>query len=141
MLRLTKKEKNEVVTNCDHLARLKFSPVLPYAFTEHGAIMLANVLNSERAVQASVAVVRAFVRLREMLASNHELAGKLVELERRIGTHDEQIQAIFEAIRQLLTPPSKPHRQIGFHVKETEMGPRTRRKGARDARAARGNRK
>jgi len=103
--------------------------------------MLANVLNSDRAVQASVAVVRAFARLREMLASNHELAGKLVELERRIGTHEEQIQAIFEAIRQLLTPPSKPHRQIGFHVKETEKEPRTGRKGARDARAARGNRK
>lgn len=122
MLRLTKKEKNEVVTNCDHLARLKFSPVLPHAFTEHGAIMLANVLNSDRAVQASVSVVRAFVRLREMLASNRELAGKLVELERRIGTHDEQIQAIFEAIRQLLTPPSKAHRQIGFRVKENRDG-------------------
>ena len=70
MFRLTEEEKNEVVTACDHLSRLRFSPVLPCAFTEHGAIMLANVLNSERAVKASVQVVRAFVRLREVLASN-----------------------------------------------------------------------
>jgi len=76
MFRLTEEEKNEVVTACDHLSRLRFSPVLPCAFTEHGAIMLANVLNSERAVKASVQVVRAFVRLREVLASNRELVHK-----------------------------------------------------------------
>ncbi|MFH0939747.1 MAG: ORF6N domain-containing protein [Planctomycetota bacterium] len=67
MFRLTDEEKIEVVTNCDHLARLKFSPVLPYAFTEHGAIMAANILNSKRAVEASMYVVRAFIRLREVL--------------------------------------------------------------------------
>jgi ORF6N domain len=122
MFRLSKKEKVEVVTNCDHLARLKFSPVLPHAFTEHGAIMLANVLNSDRAVEASVFVVRAFVHLREMLASNRELTEKLAELERHIVSHDKQIQAIFEAIRQLLTPPKTPRRQIGFHVKESRDG-------------------
>jgi hypothetical protein len=74
MFQLTKTEKAEVVTNCDHLIHLKFSSNLPYAFTEHGALMLANVLNSERAAQTSVMVVRAFVRLRQMLASNAELA-------------------------------------------------------------------
>ena len=122
MFRLSKKEKIEVVTNCDHLARLKFSPVLPHAFTEHGAIMLANVLSSDRAVEASVFVVRAFVHLREMFASNRELSEKLAELERHIATHDKQIQALFEAIRQLLTPPKTPRRQIGFNVKESRDG-------------------
>ena len=118
MFRLNKKEKNEVVTNCDHLARLKFSPVLPYVFTEYGALMLANVLNSDRAAETSVFVVRAFVHLREMLDSNRKLADKMAELERRIVTHDEEIQVIFEAIRQLLSPQKTMQRQIGFHVKE-----------------------
>lgn len=122
MFRLSKHEKVEVVTNCDHLGRLKFSPVLPYAFTKHGAIMLANVLNSDRAVEASVFVVRAFVHLREMFASNRELIEKLAELERQIVTHDKQIQAVFEAIRQLLTPPKTPRRQIGFRAKQGRDG-------------------
>ena len=82
MFQLTPKEKSEVVTNCDHLQKLKFSRTLPYAFTEHGAIMAANVLSSDRAVQASVQVVRTFVKLRTMLASNAELARKLKELEK-----------------------------------------------------------
>jgi phage regulator Rha-like protein len=90
----------------------------PYAFTEHGAIMAAMVLNSPRAVEMSVQVVRAFVRLREMLTSNRELAQKLAELERRLGGHDAAIRNLFEAIRQLLNSPEPPRKQIGFHVKE-----------------------
>ena len=78
---LSPAENAEVVANCDHLARLKFSPSLPYAFTEHGAIMAANVLNSARAVKMSVHVVRAFVRLRELIASHKELVKRLDELE------------------------------------------------------------
>ena len=78
---LSPAEKAEVVANCDHLARLKFSPSLPYAFTGHGAIMAANVLNSARAVKMSVHVVRAFVRLRELIASHKELVKRLDELE------------------------------------------------------------
>jgi phage regulator Rha-like protein len=128
MFRLTRNETSEVVTNCDHLAPLRFSHVLPHAFTEHGTIMLANVLKSKRAVEASVQVVRAFVRLREMLASNYELTHKLAELERRVTGHDEQIQAIFEAIRQLLNPPNPRKRQIGFRVKERRAGYGARRK-------------
>src|SRR5215475_3025437 len=81
MFQLTAQEKEEVVTNCDHLRRLKYSPALPHAFTEHGALMLASILNSATAVQASIAVVRAFIRLREILATHTELAGKLAELE------------------------------------------------------------
>ena len=114
MFQLTENEKAEVVANCDHLKRLKFSPNLPHAFTEHGAIMLATVLNSPVAVQASIQVVRAFVKLRQMLATNKDLAHKLEQLERKIENHDEEIKAIFNAIRQLMTPPEKPKRKIGF---------------------------
>lgn len=81
MFRLTKEEKAEVVTNCDHLRRLKFSPAFPAAFTEHGAIMAATVLNTDRAIKVSVYVVRAFVKLREMLGSQKEFARKLEDLE------------------------------------------------------------
>ncbi len=118
MMQLTLEEKEEVVANCDHLRNLKFSPNLPYAFTEHGAIMLASVLNSPRAVEASIYVVRAFVRLRELLASHKDLTQKLKELEAKIEGHDEQIRDIIEAINQLLLPPDKPKKQIGFQVGE-----------------------
>ena len=114
MFRLTAPEKAEVVANCDHLQRLKFSPVLPHAFTEHGAIMLASALNSRRAIEVSVYVVRAFVRLRGILATHKELAQKLGELERKIQGHDEHIRSLFEAIRQLMAPPERPRKPIGF---------------------------
>ena len=91
---------------------------LPWVFTEHGAIMLATVLNSPVAVRASLQVVRAFVRLRELLASNKELAQKLAELERKLEGHDTAIRNLFEAIRQLLSPAEPSRREIGFHVKE-----------------------
>jgi phage regulator Rha-like protein len=87
----------------------------PYAFTEHGAIMAAAVLNTHRAVEVSVYVVRAFVKLREMLRAHKELARKLAELEKRIEGHDEEIMALFEAIRQLMEPPEKSPKRIGFH--------------------------
>ncbi len=92
--------------------------VLPYAFTEHGAIMAAMVLNSPRAVEMSVQVVRAFVRLRQVLASHADLARKLAELERKLEGHDEAIHNLFETIRRLLDSPALKRRQIGFHVKE-----------------------
>src|SRR5438046_7360637 len=92
----------------------------PWAFTEHGALMLASVLNSEIAVQASVRVVRAFVRLREMVAANTQLAAKLEELERRSDSHDQAVANLFAALKQLLEPsePTK-RREIGFHVRES----------------------
>jgi phage regulator Rha-like protein len=123
MFQLTVTEKNEAVTNCDHLIQLKYSPSLPYAFTEHGALMLANVLNSERAAQTSVQVVRAFVRLRQMLASNAELARKLAALENK---YDAQFKVVFDAIRQLMSPPAKPKREIGFHVKYDDDKPKSK---------------
>jgi len=112
---LTAEEKQQVVANCDHLAGLKYSPQRPYAFTEHGALMAASVLNSPRAVEISVYVVRAFVKLRELLASNQSLAKKLDQLERKLSTHDQAITEILQAIRQLMTPPGpKKKRPIGF---------------------------
>ena len=125
MFQLTEVEKSEVVANCDHLARLKFSPHLPYAFTEHGALMLANVLNSERAAQTSVQVVRAFVKLRQMLASNAELARKLEAMEKK---YDAQFKVVFDAIRQLMSPPVKPKREMGFHVKYDDDKPKNKKR-------------
>ena len=102
---------------------------LPIAFTEHGAIMLASVLNSEIAVQASVRVVRAFVRLREMVAANAQLASKLAELERRLDSHDEAIVDLFATLKRLLEPPEPPKkREIGFHVREKAAHYRVQRR-------------
>ena len=92
---------------------------LPYAFTEQGVAMLSSVLKSERAVKVNIAIMRAFVKLRETLETNRELAKRFAELESRVGKHDEEIAAILEAIRQLMAPPEKPRREIGFHVRET----------------------
>jgi hypothetical protein len=93
---------------------------LPTAFTEHGALMLASILNSPVAIEASVRVVRAFVLMREQMAAHKELAGKLADLEQRIGGHDAAIQDLFEAIRQLVEPPlPENRREIGFRVRET----------------------
>jgi len=100
----------------------------PWAFTEHGAIMLASVLNSEVAIDASLRVVRAFVRLREMISANAELARKFAELERRLDTHDAQLAQLFAAIRQLLAPAPEKKREIGFHVKEKAARYRGRRR-------------
>lgn len=87
----------------------------PYVFTEHGALQLASVLKSERAVDMSLLVVRAFVRLRELLATNKELAARFKKLERRLDMSDEAIAELYTMFRQLMTPPDKPKRRIGFY--------------------------
>ncbi len=111
-------EKSEVVTICDHLSHLKFSRTTPLAFTEHGAIMAATILNSPRAVEMSVYLVRAFVKLREVLASNTELARKLKALEKSVATLDartrKQFEEVYRAIRALMAPPAPETRPIGF---------------------------
>jgi hypothetical protein len=93
---------------------------LPNVFTEHGAIMAANVLNSGRAIEVGVYVVRAFVRLREMMGTNKEVAARLDELDRKVAGHDETIRALVHAIRQLMEspPPTPRRRSIGFRVEE-----------------------
>jgi ORF6N domain len=98
----------------------------PYAFTEQGVAMLSSVLNSPRAIKVNIAIMRAFVKLRETLENNRELARKFSNLENRIGQHDEEIKAIIDAIRQLMAPLKKPAREIGFHVRETIPRYRTR---------------
>ncbi len=88
---------------------------LPFVFTEQGVAMLSSVLNSKRAVQVNIAIMRVFVKLREMIASNKELAKRLDELEKK---YDAQFRVVFDAIRQLMTPPEKPRRKIGFRQEE-----------------------
>lgn len=117
MFRLTRAERAEVVANCDHLAQLKFSTTLPNAFTEHGALMAASVLNSPRAIEVSIFIVRAFVRLRQLLASNDALRRKLEEMESK---YDQQFSIVFDAIRGLMEDTNDPPKpRIGF---ETEAG-------------------
>jgi phage regulator Rha-like protein len=117
VFRLTSKEdevlRSQFVTSKPGRGGRRYAP---YAFTEHGAIMAATVLNSERAVQMSVFVVRAFVRLREMLATNRKLAGKIDELENRLDTHDSTIQDLIEAIKELMKPEDPPRKSIGFQI-------------------------
>jgi len=136
---LTSVEKSEVVTNCDHLGRLKFSHVVPRAFTEHGAMMAANVLNSPRAVQMSVFVVRAFIKMRRILTESVGLARKLAALEQelkgRLDVHEAAIVEFLQRIMRILdpppAPPEPPQPQIGFHVKEDTTPYRIRRKTSR----------
>ena len=89
---------------------------IPYAFTEQGVAMLSSVLNSERAIKVNIEIMRSFVRLRQMLSSNAELARKLAALEKK---YDIQFKAVFDAIRQLMAPPVKPGRRIGFHSEKS----------------------
>ena len=114
IFQLTKAEKLELVANCDRLEKLKFSTTLPYAFTEHGVVMAANILNSPRAIHASVQVVRAFIQLRQILTSSTEFARKLEQLETK---YDRQFKIVFDAIHQLMIPPPPKRKPIGFRPK------------------------
>jgi hypothetical protein len=105
-----------VVTNCDHLARLKFSKILPKAFTEHGALMAATVLNSPGAQAMSLLIIRTFVKLRGLVASNATLGRRLDELEQR---YDKQFRVVFDAIRELLASAKEPRKTpIGFNTEK-----------------------
>ena len=115
IFQLTKEEKVELVTNCDRFQKLKHSTVLPRAFTEQGVAMLSSVLKSERAIEVNIAIMRAFVRLRQMLSANKDLERRFDALEER---YDEQFKVIFDAIRALMEPPEKSRKKIGFEVKE-----------------------
>lgn len=117
MFQLTDVEKGEVVANCDHLSKIRFSNTSPYAFTEHGAIMLASVLNTTIAIETSVIIVRVFVKLREMMTKNSELAKKITELESK---YDKQFVVVFQALRELMHGKTqKPERQkIGYKISQ-----------------------
>lgn len=117
MFQLTKAEMEYVVTNCDHLARLKFSPQRSFAFTEQGVAMLSSVLRSARAVQVNVQIMRTFVRLRQLLSSHAGLAAKLTQLESK---YDEQFRIVFDAIRALMEEQEEEQQEtqrkkIGYH--------------------------
>lgn len=140
MFQLSAAEKAEVVANCDHLAKLKFSKSLPFAFSEHGAIQAANVLASPQAVEMGIYVVRAFVRMRELAGIHADLAKRLAELESKTDgladrteglalDHDTfsrntrtQLRQLIEAVNQLMAPPDPPKRPIGFVTREGEKG-------------------
>jgi hypothetical protein len=117
MFELTKQEFEDwrsqfVISNSDKMG-LRYRPM---AFTEQGVAMLSSVLNSDRAIEVNIAIMRAFVQLRKMIASNKDLAQKIKELEKRLEKHDEDIKLIFEAIRELMTPPDTPPKKIGFEA-------------------------
>jgi len=120
MFQLTQGEKIELVTKCDRFQKLKHSTVLPRAFTEQGVAMLSTVLNSDRAIEVNIQIMRAFVKLREMIASHKDLARKLDALEKK---YDDNFKVVFDAIRALMTPsPEKPKKKIGFGLREKQAG-------------------
>lgn len=123
IFQLTVKENESLrLQNATSNSRRGGRRYLPYAFTEHGAIMAATVLSSPRAVTMSVFIVQAFVQLRELLVNNRELAAKLDELERRLETHDGAIEELFSAIREFMIPESGPRKKMGFQLPPGKPG-------------------
>lgn len=118
MIQLSPEEYRSLRRQFGTLKRGAHAKYLPLAFTEQGVAMLSGVLTSARAVQVNIAIMRAFVRLREVLSAHRDLAVKFADLERRVTGQDDHIQALFDAIRQLMTPPDPPPKKIGFAVKE-----------------------
>lgn len=115
MFQLSKEEKSKVVANCDHLEGLKYSKTLPYAFTEHGSIMAASVLNSKKAIEISIFIVRAFIKLRITIEDQKELHCKISNIELRLSDHDGKIVELVKLIKHMLNPDPPPKkRRIGF---------------------------
>lgn len=128
MFQLTVDEADALRFQFGTLKRGQHFKYLPRVFTQEGVAMLSSVLRSPRAIQVNIAIMRVFVRLRETLSLHKELAHKLAELERKIEGHDTSIRTLFNAIRELATPPAKPSREMGFHVKEASAPYRAKRK-------------
>ena len=120
MFHLNTSEAEQLVSQNVIPHKKYFGGTLPYAFTEQGLAMLSSILNSEQAIKINIAIMRAFVRLREMLSTNKELARTLAQLERKTEKHDVEIKAIFDAIRQLMAPPETRKRKIGFRREKEE---------------------
>ena len=117
-----------MVANCDHLTKLKFSKALPHAFTEHGAMMAANVLNSHQAIEMSVFIVRAFIKMREQLMATATLAKRMAEVEKLLLVHDSALLDLYQKIQPLLMPPEEPEKKrIGFDVRESRVKYRTKK--------------
>jgi phage regulator Rha-like protein len=126
MFKLNRDEYNSLRYQIGTLKRGEHAKYLPFAFTEQGVAMLSSVLRSKRAIQVNIAIMRAFVKLRNILATHEELRKKLEDLERKFERHDEQIKLVFDAIRELMQPPKKPKRKIGFRVEERRKRYRTK---------------
>ncbi len=129
MFQLTTEEKEEVVANCDHLNNLKFSPNLPYAFTEHGAVMLASVLNSDRAIAVNVRIVKMFNAMRQVVQQNQDILLKLEKIDKKllnighdVKMHDDEIETIFTLIDELRDAKKEllPRNPIGFKTKNSK---------------------
>jgi hypothetical protein len=115
LFQLDQAEKTEVITNCDHLRGLRFAKSLPFAFTEHGALMAANILNSPDAVKMSVYIIRAFVKIREHLATDAAILRRLAEIDKTLLIHDSALRDVYQKLLPLLSPPLEtPTRRIGF---------------------------
>jgi phage regulator Rha-like protein len=127
MLELTRQEYEILRSQFGTLRWGEHAKYLPYVFTEQGVAMLSTVLNSKRAIQVNIEIMRAFVRLREILATHKDLARKLEEMEKK---YDEQFAVVFRAIRELMTPPNAPKRRIGFGVEEPKVKYRVSKRGA-----------
>ena len=120
MFQLTKKEKEEIILQFEHLNSLKFSPVLPYVFTEHGAVMLASVLNSDKAIEVNIQIVRVFTRIREMLMDNTELRLAIEEIRRKTDNNTKNIELVFQYLDELLEKKENPvpRKEIGYKTKK-----------------------
>ena len=116
MFELTKEEKAQVVANCDHLEKLKFSPVLPKVFTEHGIMMVANVLTSERAINVSIQIIEVFIKMREILTDNLSLKLEIEEIKKKLTNQSKNIELVFNYLDELIEKKEneKPRKAIGY---------------------------
>lgn len=116
MFQITKKEKENIILHFGHLAPLKFSSVLPYVFTEHGAVMLASILNSDKAIKVNIQIVRVFTQIRQMLTDNTELRLEIEKIKKKVDNHNQNIELVFKYLDQLLEKKEKPRKKIGYKV-------------------------
>ena len=120
MFQLTKDEKEQLVANCDHLEKLKFSSTLPYVFTEHGTMMLGNVLNSDRAIEFSIKIVETFIKMRELLTDNLSLKLEIEDIKKKLNNHDKNIELVFSYLDEMMEKQENKieRNQIGFKIKK-----------------------
>ena len=118
MFQLNEKEVNTMVSHFAIPSRKHLGGYRPYAFTEHGVLMLANVLRSERAIQVSIRIIEIFVKIREMLLNNKDILLQLEKMEKKLTGHDDDIALIFEYLKKLLNPPQTPRNKVGFRIKD-----------------------
>ena len=118
MFQLTDSEKQQVVANCDHLESLKFSSFLPYVFTEHGTMMLGNVINSEKAVQFSIRIIEVFVKMREFLNDNLSTKLEIEEIKKKLSNHDKNIELVFNYLDELIEKQDKKVERIKIGYKK-----------------------